>query len=132
MPASKTKPAPRTSAAPATPAAQPPKGMKTLDGGFAKNWDVEQLPILEGKVEHEVKTVTLNKGTKKEADRRCCEVRTADGDRYTLWESAALVSLFEKLAETGAVPCKVWISFKGYGTAKKGQNAPKLFDVAVG
>jgi hypothetical protein len=111
--------------------ANAPKGMRMLEGGYAKTWNVDELPVLEGEIGAAPKTVTLNQGTKKQADRQCVEVRTKDGDRYTVWESAALTALFERLGEKGAIPCKVWIAFKGYGVAKKGQNAPKLFDVAI-
>ena len=111
------------------PRAAIPKGMKVIEGGYAKSWDVEALPILTGKVEHAPKVVTLRQG-KKEVERKCMEVRTDDGERYTVWESAGLIPLFENVTENA--PCTVWISFRGYGTAKKGQNPPKLFDVAVG
>lgn len=108
-----------------------PKGMRLLEGGYAKTWNVEEMPTLEGVVSAAPKTVTLNQGTKKQADRQCVEVRTKSGDRFTVWESAGLTPLFERLGEKDAIPCNVWIAFKGYGTAKKGQNAPKLFDVAI-
>lgn len=111
---------------------QVPKGMKVLDGGYAKTWNVEELPTLEGTVSAPPKEVTLNAGTKKETKRQCVEVKTKDGDRYTLWESAALGALFERLSVEKDLPLRVWVAFKGFGTAKKGQNAPKLFDVAIG
>lgn len=104
-----------------------PKGMKPIEGGYAKTWNVDELPILEG-MASAPKTVTLTKG-KKSDDRRCFELRTDDGERYTVWESAGLASLFEAVEEKA--PCRVWISFRGYGTAKKGQNPPKLFDSAI-
>lgn len=109
--------------------ASPPKGMKPIQGGYAKTWNVDEMAVLQGKVEHEPKTVTLTQG-KKQVERRCVEVKTDGGERYTVWESAALVPLFAALEEQA--PCKVWIAFKGYGVAKKGQNAPKLFDSAIG
>jgi hypothetical protein len=34
--------------------------------------------------------------------------------------------------EEAKLPCAVWIQFKGFGIAKKGQNAPKLFESAIG
>jgi hypothetical protein len=109
--------------------ASPPKDMTIIQGGYASTWNVEEMPILEGIVNDVPKTVTLTQG-KKQQDRRCVEVRTDNGDRYTVWESAALGPLFEKLVEE--IPCRVWISFKGFGKAKKGQNPPKLFDSATG
>jgi hypothetical protein len=108
---------------------QPPKGMTLIAGGYANSWDVEVMPILEGHVESPPKVVTLTQGGKK-TDRKCVEVKTEDGARYTLWESAALVNFFEVLAEKA--PCNVWVAFQGYGKAKKGQNAPKLFEAAIG
>jgi len=113
---------------PQTPSATAPKGMKTISGGYAATWNVDEVPTLDGKVADKPKTVTLTQG-KKQVERRCIEVRTADGERYTVWESAGLVTLFEALDE--GAPCRVWIHFKGYGTAKKGQNPPKLFDSAI-
>lgn len=109
-----------------------PKGMRMLEGGYAKTWNVDEMPILQGEVSAVPKTVTLNAGTKKQTTRQCVEVRTADGERYTLWESAALTSLFERLSVEKDLPLKIWVSFRGLGVAKKGQNAPKLFDVAIG
>jgi len=109
----------------------PPKGMKVLEGGFAKTWNVDEMPVLEGTVANPPKLVTLNQGTKKQTERQCVEVRTKSGDRYTLWESAALTTLFERLGVEKDLPLDIWVAFKGYGTAKKGQNAPKLFDVAI-
>jgi len=103
--------------------------MKAIQGGYAATWNVDELPVLQGTVSDAPKTVTLTQG-KRQVERRCIEVKTADGDRFTVWESAALVPLFGALAEEA--PCKVWIAFKGYGTAKKGQNPPKLFDSAIG
>lgn len=107
----------------------PPKGMNVIAGGYAASWDVEALPTLEGRVNDKPRTVVLTKG-KKETPRQCIEVRTMEGERFTVWESAGLVQLFEALTEKA--PCNVWIHFRGYGTAKKGQNPPKLFDAAIG
>jgi hypothetical protein len=108
-----------------------PKGMRVLEGGYAKTWNQDEMPELSGEVREVPKTVTLNKGTRKESDRQCVEVHTAEG-RFTLWESAALGALFERLSVAKDLPLKIWVAFKGLGTAKKGQNAPKLFDVAIG
>lgn len=113
-------------------APQVPRGMRLLEGGYAKTWNVDEQAELEGEVRSVPKTVTLNEGTKKETQRQCVEVHTTDGERYTLWESAALGSLFERLSNAKDLPMRVWLSFRGYGVAKKGQNAPKLFDVAIG
>jgi hypothetical protein len=106
-----------------------PKGMKMIEGGYAKSWNVEEFDTISGKVSEGPKTVQLTQG-KKTVDRRCIEVKTDDGERYTVWESAALGALFAAIEEQA--PCKVWIHFTGYGTAKKGQNPPKLFESAIG
>lgn len=106
-----------------------PKGMKPITGGYAKTWDVEEFDTIDGQAQ-EPKTVKLKQGGK-EVERRCVEVKnTSDGERYTVWESAALANLFDALAEQA--PCRVYIRFTGYGKAKKGQNAPKLFESAIG
>lgn len=111
--------------------AQVPKGMRVLEGGYAEQWDVEARPVLEGQVHSVPKSVTLNKGTKKETERQCVEVHTKDGKRYTLWESAALTALFDRLSVEKDFPLDIWVAYRGLGVAKKGQNAPKLFDVAI-
>ena len=71
-----------------------PKGMTPISGGYAQTWDVETLPTLQGKVAEAPRTVTLTQG-KETVERRCIEVRIASGDRYTVWESAALGALFD-------------------------------------
>lgn len=111
--------------------AQVPRGMRVLEGGYAQQWDVDAMPVLEGQVRSVPKSVTLNKGTKKETERQCVEVHTKSGDRYTLWESAALTTLFERLSVEKDLPLDIWVAYRGLGVAKKGQNPPKLFDVAI-
>lgn len=112
-------------------APQVPKGMRVLEGGYAQQWDVESMPVLEGQVRSVPKSVILNKGTKKETERQCVEVHATNGERYTLWESAALTALFERLSVEKDLPLEIWVAYRGLGVAKKGQNAPKLFDVAI-
>lgn len=102
-----------------------PKGMKALSGSFAPSWDPEKVPTLEGSF-GAIKTVPLKQGSKT-VDRRCVEFTANDGERYTVWESAGLKTMFEEV-EPGT---GVYIHFDGYGEAKKGQNAPKLFTVGV-
>ena len=114
-----------------TSAAAPPKGMREISGSYAKSWDVEKKPLMYGIVKEKAKTVTLTQG-KKQVDRQCIEVEEDEtGERYTVWESAGLKNLFSALDEAD-LPATVWIKFTGYGTAKKGQNPPKLFDAAIG
>jgi len=121
----------KASAPPARTASAVPKGMRVLEGGYAKTWNVDEKPILQGEVRDVPKEVTLNAGTKKETKRNCVEVHDGN-ERYTLWESATLKALFERLSVEKDLPLKIWVEFTGYGVAKRGQNAPKLFNVAVG
>jgi hypothetical protein len=83
------------------------------------------MPILQG-VWGKVRTIQVKRGKKME-DARLCDVETEDGQRFTVWESAVLAPLFND-CEAGT---EVYIAFEGYGVAKKGQNAPKLFTVAT-
>lgn len=102
-----------------------PKGMKALSGSFAPSWDPEKVPELQGTF-GDIKEVPLKQGNKT-VERRCVEFTTEKGDRYTVWESAGLKQMFESVDPgTG-----VYIRYDGLGVAKKGQNAPKLFTVAV-
>lgn len=111
-----------------------PKGMKPISGGYAKSWDVDAMPEIHGTA-GEIKTVKLTqkrKGKVEEVERRCVEVKNkADGERYTVWESATLTNLFDALAEAGEGTV-IWIRYTGLGVAKKGQNPPKLFESAIG
>jgi hypothetical protein len=93
--------------------------------GFALAWDVDAMPVLQG-TWGKVRTITVKRGKKME-DAKVCDVETEDGKRYTVWESAGLRALFEN-ADEGT---EVYIEFQGFGTAKKGQNAPKLYTVAT-
>jgi hypothetical protein len=103
-----------------------PKGMKALTSSFAATWQPEREgESLTGEL-GEVKTVTLQQG-KKTVERRCVTVTPDKGDAVTVWESAMLKPLFEDVEEGD----RVYIRYDGLGVAKKGQNAPKLFTVAV-
>lgn len=53
-------------------------------------------------------------------------VRDSDGGEIQLWQSAGLRAM--ERVKKGQ---KVFIRFDGMGKAKKGQNAPKLYTVAV-
>lgn len=103
-----------------------PKGMKALSSTFAPTWQ----PTKEGEsitgTMGEVKTVTLQQG-KKQVERRCVEITTAKDERYTVWESAGLKTMFEDVEADS----EVYIRYDGLGVAKRGQNAPKRFTVAV-
>ncbi len=102
-----------------------PKGMKAINSSFAPTWDPEARKELTGTF-GPIKEVPLKQGNKT-VDRRCVEFTTHDGERFTIWESAGLKVMFDDV-KPGT---EVYIRFDGYGQAKKGQNAPKLFTVGV-
>ena len=107
-----------------------PEGFEQIGGGYAPTWKPEELGVLHGPVTGGVREVEMTIGRKKQT-RRCMEVtRKKSGERFTVWESAALGDFFDAIAETGEGP-EVYIRFDGLGTAKKGQNPPKLFTVAI-
>lgn len=107
-----------------------PEGFEKIGGGYAPTWKVEELKVLHGPVTGGVREVELTIGRKKQT-RRCMEVtQKKSGDRFTVWESAALGELFDQITETGEGP-EVYIRFEGFGKKKAGQNPPKLFTVAV-
>ena len=70
------------------------------------------------------KTIKVKRGRKME-DAQIIQIETDEGVRE-VWESAVLQPLFEE----DYTEYEVFIRFNGYGEAKKGQNAPKLFDIA--
>jgi len=134
--ASKKKVSKKTASAPASADALPtggdiPEGFEQIGAGYAPTWKPEEHgKLLHGKVTGGVRDVELTIGRKKQ-NRRCMEVtRKKSGERFTLWESAALGELFDQVAETGEGP-EVYVRFDGYGKKKAGQNAPKLFTVAI-
>lgn len=130
-----TKKTTKKTAAPATATALPtkeaiPEGFEQIGGGYAASWKPEELGVLHGPVTGGVREVEMTIGRKKQV-RRCMEVtRKKSGERFTVWESAALGALFDQIVETGEGP-EVYIRFDGLGAAKKGQNPPKLFTVAI-
>ena len=102
-----------------------PKGMKALSGSFAPTWQPEKVgDELRGTM-GEPKTVTLQQG-KKQVERRCVEIDTGN-EKFTVWESAGLKVMFDEVEPDS----DVYIRFDGLGVAKRGQNAPKRFTVAV-
>jgi hypothetical protein len=126
---SKRKPATADSTAlPST--ASVPEGFKTLGGGYAESWKPEDMPELRGIITGEVREVEFKQG-RKTVQRRVCEVTATDTDkRYSVWESAALGSFMDAVAD-GALGKECFLRFDGLGKAKTGQNAPKLFTVAI-
>jgi hypothetical protein len=102
-----------------------PDGYKVI--GRAPNWDVDKYPIIAGE-RSETREVTLNAGDKKkERTLRTCVVTDEQHGPQTVWESGMLKDFFDSTEEGD----NVRIEFVGYGQAKKGQNAPKLFSCAV-
>lgn len=105
--------------------------LPTLPGGYkvigrAPNWDVEKHPVIEGE-RGEAREVTLDAGTKKEREIRTMIVQDGEIGAVTVWESAGLKDLFDQ-TEDGDV---VRIEYLGEGTAKKGQNAMRMFQCAL-
>lgn len=125
------KTAPATADATALPEGEAvPEGFEQIGGGYAPTWKPEELRVLHGPVTGGVREVEMTIGRKKQT-RRCMEVTTKKGgERFTLWESAALGELFDQIVELGEGP-EVWIRFDGFGKKKPGQNPPKLFKVAI-
>lgn len=115
----------------ALPAAEPiPEGFEQVGGGYAPSWKPEDQRVLHGPVTGGVREVEMTIGRKK-TTRRCMEVTAKkSGQRFTVWESAALGELFDQIVETGEGP-EVYIRFDGHGKKKPGQNPPKLFTVAI-
>jgi hypothetical protein len=105
-----------------------PSGYKVI--GRAPNWDPEKDEVIEGE-RGETKEVTFNEGVKKGPNKertvRTMIVQDETIGAVNVWESGMLRDLFDQ-TEAGD---KVRIEFLGYGEAKKGQNAPKLFSCGV-
>lgn len=115
-----------------------PKGLTRIGTGNAPTWKPEVAgDTIHGKVSDAVKVVEFTQKRKvkgkmveETTERRVFELTDEAGDRHAIWESAALVELFDLVNEKG-VGLEVWIQFDGYGKKKPGQNAPKLFTVAA-
>jgi hypothetical protein len=132
--ASKKKVSKKTTAkadAAALPSSEPiPEGFEQLGGGYAPSWKPEEKKVLHGKVTGGVREVEMTIGRKKQT-RRCMEVTSKkSGERFTVWESAALGELFDQIVTDGE-GAEVFLRFEGYGKKKPGQNPPKLFTVAI-
>jgi hypothetical protein len=107
-----------------------PEGFEEIGGGYSATWKPDERKVLHGPVTGGVREVELTIGRKKQT-RRCMEVTAKkSGERFTVWESAALVELFDQIKETGEGP-EVYLRFEGLGKKKPGQNPPKLFTVAI-
>jgi len=122
----------KTAKANALPAsADIPSGMKQIGGGYAPTWEPSEGDTLHGPTTSEVKEVEMTIGRRKQT-RRCVEIMDSNTEqRFTIWESAALVELFDALADSGRGTV-VYIKFMGLGKVKKaGQNPPKLYTAAL-
>ncbi len=99
-----------------------PEGYKAI--GRAPNWDIEKHPIISGErgPTSEVEFPPKKKGEKKRVVRTMVLNDAVIGP-VNVWESGMLRDFFDQTEEGDDVR----IEFLGYGTAKKGQNAPKLF-----
>jgi hypothetical protein len=107
-----------------------PSGYRVI--GRAPNWDIEKNPVISGErgPTVEVKfTDPPKKGEKKPKVRlvRTCVVTDEVIGPVNVWESGMLKDFFDQ-TEDGD---NVRIEFRGYGQAKRGQNAPKLFTCGV-
>jgi hypothetical protein len=101
-----------------------PNGYKVI--GRAPNWDPDKNPVLSGE-RGATQEVTFDKGTKKERTQRLCIVQDETLGAVTLWESSTLRDFFDQTNDGDDIR----VEFLGYGDAKKGQNAPKLFSTGV-
>lgn len=101
-----------------------PAGYKMI--GRAPSWDVDKNSVLEGE-RGSISSITFDKGTKKERDQRIMIVQDETLGAVTVWESSMLKDMFDQTNEGDTVR----IEFLGYAEAKKGQQAAKLFSVAV-
>jgi hypothetical protein len=103
-----------------------PKGFEPISG-FGQAWPGEDAKVgdmLTGTITDfdEFETGTgKNKRTV-----QTMKVETSDGLVYTLYESSGLRALFEYEAGT-----EVAVIYDGMGRAKRGQNAPRLYRLAV-
>ena len=102
-----------------------PKGFTAISGGG--NTVVWEEGVVVTGIVQEVKEITLKnvrKGQKPTA--RLMRIKTKEGE-MAVWEKAALVGLFDKVKKGNAI----YIECIGMGEAKKGQNAPYLFNAGM-
>lgn len=102
-----------------------PDGYKVI--GRAPNWDLEKYPMIEG-VRGEVKSVTLNEGTKQEKTTNCLVVVTEEFGALTVWESAGLRDFFEQTEDGDTVRIEY---VQTLAPRKKGQQGMRVFSCAV-
>lgn len=103
-----------------------PKGFEPIAGG-GQSWpgkDGKPGDVLHGEI-IEFDEFTQGKGKDKRTT-QTAKIRTKDGAVFTIYESAGLRAIFEY--EEGS---EVFIRFLGFGDAKRGQNAPRLYEVGI-
>lgn len=107
-----------------------PNGYKVI--GRAPNWDMEKHPVIEGERGEDKEIPFTQPPAKRGGKPTVRKVRTFIVNDETLgpvnvWESGGLRDLFDQ-TEDGEV---VRIEYLGMGKAKKGQNAPRLFQCSL-
>lgn len=106
-----------------------PRGFKAVSG-FGESWPGQEPKVgveLQGTITgFDTFKAPPKKGEKKGREVGIARIEADDGKMYSVWESSGLRPLFA--CEEGA---EVYLRFDGMGRAKKGQNAPKLYTVAV-
>lgn len=101
-----------------------PEGYKVI--GRAPSWDLAKYPVIEGpRGETTEIEMPKKKGEKKARTVRTFVLQDETIGAVAVWESSMLRDAFDQ-SEDGDI---LRIEFLGYGEAKKGQNAPKLFNV---
>lgn len=108
---------------------QLPDGFKATSSSYGVTWapwkDDDHPQELSGEwgEEREVE-VRRGRGTQSQ---RVCNLTDEEGTVWSIWCSSGLVGLFDEAKEGDTV----FIRFDGEGTAKKGQNPPRLFTTGV-
>ena len=128
---SKKAPAKRATSLPSS--AVIPDGMKQMGGGYAPTWRPEEVgDSIHGVVSSLPKELSLKQGRKTNVT-RVMEITDMEDKRHAVWESVVLASLFDEIAAAGddGLGIEVYIQYDGLGKKKAGQNAPKLFTVAM-
>lgn len=105
---------------------QLPEGFTPITNGeYGEPWDYEAMPVLTGTISGEVREVETGTGKNKRVS-KVVTVETDDGQRFDVWESAALASWFEKIEEGS----RVSIVFQGYRDTGKA-SPMKVFVGAI-
>jgi len=121
--AARKKTAKKTTRKAATVAALP-KGFTAI-GGFGKTWPDDDTKVgeaIQGVVTDYHENIKTQHGTTANL-----KLEAANGEVYTVWQSAALAALFDE----DYTDVEVWLRFDGMGKKKGKKNAPKLFTLAV-